>query len=215
MTNTHIFNFQGGVTMSNKNEIREIWLNSLKNKLQSEVFKPAGLDIPADVKISVGWTSSGSGRSKKHVVLGECFSRSCSANNINEIFISPVKAESLKVADVLAHELIHAIDDCQDGHGPKFRAMALAIGLTGKMTATVAGPELEEKLKAIIDEIGEYPHAELTFEKKKQSARMIKHVCEHDCGAIIYQSRKQSEENPMLCGNCTGAEGYDVYMVQA
>jgi hypothetical protein len=49
---------------------------------------------------------------------------------------------------------------------------------------------------------------------------MIKHVCENDCGAIIYASRKQSEENPVLCANCSGwdecGDDYnEVYMVEA
>ena len=72
----------------------------------------------------------------------------------------------------------------------------------------------------ISEKLGEYPHAKIQAVKKKQSTRMIKHVCENDCGAIIYASRKQSEENPVLCANCSGwdecADDYqEVYMVEA
>jgi ferredoxin-like protein FixX len=88
------------------------------------------------------------------------------------------------------------------------------------MTATVAGAELEEKLKEIQVKLGEYPHSEVMMHKKKQSARMLKHVCELDCGASCYQSAKQSSENPMLCSNCSGwdddaEEFQEVYMLQA
>ena len=127
----------------------------------------------------------------------------------------PNQDDSLRVLDVLVHELIHAIDDCQSGHGAPFRRIALAVGLTGKMTATVASPELEEKLKVILEKLGEYPHAKIQAVKKKQSTRMIKHVCENECGAIIYASRKQSEENPMMCANCTTESEEPIYMVEA
>ena len=78
-------------------------------------------------------------------------------NKINEIFISPVLSESERVLDVLSHEMIHAIDDCQSGHKGAFRKMAKAIGLEGKMTSTSAGEKLTEKLKEIISRIGNYP----------------------------------------------------------
>tara|TARA_R110000787_G_scaffold200016_1_gene311074 strand:+ start:206 stop:829 length:624 start_codon:yes stop_codon:yes gene_type:complete len=203
----------------NNNKIAEVWLNKLSARL-NPLFEKGGNTIPTDVKLHCGWTSKGAGRSAKHQVLGECFSRSCSAKGVNEIFISPVRADSLRVADVLVHELCHAIDDCQDGHGSKFRSIATGVGLTGKMTATVASPELEEKLKAIIADIGEYPQSELTAPEKKQSTRMLKMVCENDCGASCYQSAKQSSDNPMLCSNCSDTcndDGYtvNVYMVQA
>ena len=174
----------------NNNKIAEVWLNKLSARL-NPLFEKGGNTIPTDVKLHCGWTSKGAGRSAKHQVLGECFSRSCSAKGVNEIFISPVRADSLRVADV-----------------------------TGKMTETVASPELEEKLKAIIADIGEYPQSELTAPEKKQSTRMLKMVCENDCGASCYQSAKQSSDNPMLCSNCSDTcndDGYtvNVYMVQA
>ena len=204
----------------NNNKIAEVWLDKLSARL-NPLFKESGNTIPEDVKLHCGWTSKGSGRaSAKHQVLGECFSRSCSATGVNEIFISPVRADSLRVADVLVHELCHAIDDCQDGHGAKFRSIATGVGLTGKMTATVASPELEAKLKEIIADIGEYPQSELKAPEKKQSTRMLKMICENECGASCYQSAKQSSENPMLCSNCSGwdddaEEFQEVYMLQA
>lgn len=199
--------------MSNKNMNREQWLLSATDELKA-LFKQIGEEVPSDVKVSCGFPL-GYRAGSKHQAIGVCHPRSHSESGVNEIFINPNQDDSLRVLDVLTHELIHAIDDCKSGHGAEFRRMALAIGLTGKMTATVASPELEEKLKAILEKIGDYPHAKIEATRKKQSTRMIKHVCEHDCGAIIYQSRKQSDENPMLCANCTGSEGYDVYMVQA
>ena len=197
-----------------KKVTRETWLEQATQLLNDEVFNGAGLNVPNDVKVSCGFPL-GVRAGSKHMAIGVCHPRSHSTGGVNEIFINPNQDDSLRVLDVLAHELIHAIDDCQDGHGSKFRSMALACGLTGKMTATTNSPELEETLQQIILELGEYPHAKVKAYKKKQSARMIKHVCSHDCGAIIYASRKQSEENPVLCASCTISEDYNVYMVQA
>ena len=197
-----------------KKVTRETWLEQATELLNTEVFNPVGLNVPNDVKVSCGFPL-GVRAGSKHMAIGVCHPRSHSTGGVNEIFINPNQDDSLRVLDVLAHELIHAIDDCQDGHGSKFRSMALGIGLTGKMTSTVAGAELEEKLKDIQVKLGDYPHSEVKMHKKKQSARMIKHVCSHDCGAIIYASRKQSEENPVLCASCTISEDYNVYMIQA
>jgi len=197
------------------NKLAEVWLNKLSTRL-NPLFEKAGFEIPDDVRIHCGWTSNGAGRnSAKHVVLGECFNRASSVDGVNEIFISPVKADSLRVADVLVHELCHAIDNNVSGHGAGFRKIATGVGLTGKMTQTVASPELEEQLKEIISDIGEYPQSEITYKKKSQGTRMIKHICSNECGASFYQSRTQSEENPMLCSNCTRNDGANVYMVQA
>ena len=205
-----------------KKVTRETWLEQATQLLNDDVFAGAGLNVPNDVRVSCGFPL-GVRAGSKHMAIGVCHPRSHSTGGVNEIFINPNQDDSLRVLDVLAHELIHAIDDCADGHGAKFRSMALGIGLTGKMTATVATPELEEKLKAIQVKLGEYPHSEVMMHKKKQSARMLKHVCELDCGASCYQSAKQSSENPMLCSSCSGMQedemGYEeyveVYMVQA
>ena len=42
-------------------------------------------------------------------------------------------------------------------HRKPFTTAAKAIGLEGKATATVAGSALIERLKELIDELGEYP----------------------------------------------------------
>ena len=89
------------------------------------------------------------------------------------------------------------------GHGPKFRKLALALGLTGKMTATEAGPELEAKLKKIYKKLGEYPHAKLDFSNvKKAGTRMIKAACP-TCGYTVRLSRKWIEVATPRCPDVT------------
>ena len=166
-----------------KDLTREQWLNAATELLNDKVFQPVGFDIPKDVKVSCGWTSSEwedalCGTGSRQTTIGQCCSRAASSNNVNEIFISPKLSDALRVLDVLAHELIHAIDDCQNGHKGAFRTMAKAIGLEGKMTSTTASPELLERLTAISEFLGEYPHGELTANGKKQGTRWnVEGVC--------------------------------------
>jgi hypothetical protein len=60
------------------------------------------------------------------------------------------------------------------------------VGLVGPMKATVAGPALTLKLRALLREVGDYPHAGLKLGEgiKKQSTRLIKAECP-SCGYLI------------------------------
>lgn len=181
--------------MTNNNINREAWLIAAVEAL-APVFAEAGETLPA-VKVSVGWPG-GSGR--KNSVIGQCWSPSAAADQVSHIFISPVLDEAPRVLDVLAHELVHAInyaegDDC--GHRGRFATIARAIGLTGKMTATVAGEELAERLGAIADDLGDYPHGAIVNPLdgvKKQTTRMLKIECAEGSGYIVRTTRKWLEE---------------------
>jgi len=171
---------------------RETYLKNATEQLQKIVFAPHGLKIPKDVKVSGGFAPSGN-RGRRFKTLGVCHNRASSKAGVNEIFISPVMDDTIKVLDVLSHELIHAIDDNKSGHGVAFKRMALAIGLTGKMTSTIAGEELTEKLKQVSKKVGKYPHAEVTLSnRKKQTTRNVKVEC-HGCEFSYRTSRKNLE----------------------
>ena len=185
-----------------KKVTRETWLEQATQLLNDDVFAGAGLNVPNDVRVSCGFPL-GVRAGSKHMAIGVCHPRSHSTGGVNEIFINPNQDDSLRVLDVLAHELIHAIDDCQDGHGAKFRSMALGIGLTGKMTSTVAGAELEEKLKEIQVKLGEYPHSEVMMHKKKQTTRNIKVACD-SCEFSFRTSNKNVES--MIYTGCLACD---------
>ena len=168
-------------------KIRESWLVDAVHTLNRKVFIPAGYEVPDDTKVTCGWPSRGAIAKRK--TLGECWPRSRSAKNINEIFLSPTMDDAVDVLGVLVHELVHAIDDCKHGHKAPFRKIAVAVGLEGKMTSTVAGDALTAKLEAIQDALGDYPHAELTPPPPKQKSRQLKLEC-NDCGAVWRMSNK-------------------------
>mgnify|MGYP003636127368 FL=1 len=121
-------------------------------------------------------------------------------NNFDEIRMGvhvggrKLKADSMRVADILLHEIIHTL--CPHaGHKGAFRAIALKMGLTGKMTATVATEDLSNRIKAeIVDIVGKYPHAAVQLVPRGQrgkGSRSIKCQCHNaDCLFTMRTTRK-------------------------
>lgn len=172
---------------------REDWLLAAVGHL-TPMFEALDLDekvtVPA-VRVSVGWPG-GSGR--KNSVIGQCWAPGAAADGTAQIFISPVLDDGARVLDVLAHEMIHAIDRNESGHRGRFAKIAKAFGLEGKMTATVAGDDLKERLTEVMEDLGEYPHAALNPGiRKKQGTRMLKVECK-ETGYKARLTRKWLEE---------------------
>lgn len=189
---------------------REQWLNKLARKLRP-AFKEAGATLPARLRISCGWPSSRAlaSASSKSRTIGQCWPLELSADGTAEVFISPAIADTAQVAHVLTHELIHAADNCANGHKAKFRKIALRLGLTGKMTATTAGPELAERLNALCKPLGNYPHARLDLSKvKKQGTRMLKLECP-ECGYTVRTTQKWLDIGAPVCPCGTELAGDD------
>ena len=170
-----------GVTPSSEatSAARELWLYSIADALYP---KFAALCFPnrPTVRIGVGHPSTGS-RGKR---VGECYESCVSKDNLNEIIISPKLDDSVEVAGVVAHELCHAylqasFPDENCGHGKKFKKLATALGLTGKMRSTVPGEAFKRFLQQVLASIGEYPHGALggATKRKIQSTRLKKVFC--------------------------------------
>ncbi len=192
---------------------REAWLNHVARQM-APMFAKLDAPLPDQVRIAIGFTSTG----KRGKRIGECWDNRCSEDGHFEIFIVPNLAEApnmmpMQVAAILAHELVHAAVGIPAGHGPLFRRVAKGIGLTGKMTATVAGPQFEAAVKPILALAGPLPHGRLntgalpgdeegepkTTGPKKQTKRHIKCKCER-CGYTARTSRKWLDKvGPPYC----------------
>ena len=187
---------------------RESWLWEMVKQLKLKVFKPNGITLDLKkIKVSVGFPVSGGAKSTGKTI-GQCFARRCSKAGVNEIFINPCldKSQVTRVAGVLVHELIHAVDDCKHGHKAPFRKMAIACGLTGKMTATTESDGLKATIKAIESKIGKYPHKMLDYEvgRKKQGTRNLKVECvnhPHD-PYFVRMSKTMYDKGAPSCGVC-------------
>lgn len=153
---------------------REAWLHKAIKAL-TPMFAEKGINLPPKVQVSCGFPGGGSARKR----IGECWNTNAAGDGVNHIFISPRLEQPVIVLATLIHELIHAADNCENGHKAPFKSMAVAMGLEGKMTATVPGDELIETLKGVAEKLGDYPHKALSADVagKKQTTRMLKAVC--------------------------------------
>lgn len=138
---------------------REEWLNELTQALRP-VFQEIGHPLPDKLRVSCGWPSKG-GLSKKKRVVAQCWYSDASADGTTEVFVSPFRADGHVVAEDLAHELCHAANGKACGHKGEFITVAKALGFTAPWKETPASPALAERLHAMADAVGPYPHATL------------------------------------------------------
>jgi hypothetical protein len=179
-------------------ETREAWLLEATSRMRRDLFERSGNVVPK-VKVSVGFPGGGSARTR----IGEHWHPRATQDNVSQIFISPVLDSPLQALETLVHELVHAIvPDAK--HGPEFGAIAKRVGLVGKMTATIAGPNLKLELETMINQLGKYPHAGINVgDRKKQSTRLMKVEC-GDCGYIARVSSKWIDEAGAPICPCNG-----------
>lgn len=177
---------------------REAWLMGAVKALYP-IFSEQGFVLPK-VRVSCGFPSS----SRRGSVVGQCWGTACSADKVNEIFITPMFSEPFEVLDTLTHELVHAVDDCEHKHGEVFKMIANAIGLEGKMIHASAGSNLKDRLNYIslelIKNFGKYPHAAMQFPKSEVSALRLnpKAVCSM-CGFQVTVSVRFIRHGPPIC----------------
>ena len=214
------------MTKNRTHKTREQWLVAAVALINQEVFNKTIVDwssvyynsrhnikkdgvqyysVPKDVKVTCGFTPTGN-TARRHT-LGCCFPRAASKSGVNEIFISPVEDDKVKILDTLTHELVHAIDDCQNGHNSRFWHLCCAIGLNeNKPTSAAANKSLLVKLRKIGKTLGNYPHDLLTLNRKKQNTRNIKVSC--DCCEFSFRT-SQKNIDLMQVTNCLSCnEGY-------
>jgi hypothetical protein len=175
-------------TTTNSN--REAWLNTITNRHIRPLFASKGYTIPDNIRLSCSQSSSGihTKSHQKRFTLGECYPASMSSDNTIEILIVPTLADSVRVVDVLIHELCHATVGNKEGHNNVFGACARSVGLEGKMTSTKAGEWLTAMIAEWVKVEGEYPHATLKATYRKQTTRL--HKCDCACGYTMRISSK-------------------------
>jgi hypothetical protein len=177
-----------------QNNVREIWLQKAV-ELISPIFKNKGYTIPK-VQVSCGFPSTGN--KSKHV--GQCWGKSSTSDDTNQLFISPVLDEPVQVLDTLVHELVHAVDDCMHHHGPEFKKIATDVGLQGLMREASAGPWLHEQLTAISRQLGKYPHSKinLAHSASAKTGPRPRAKCKK-CGYEVTPLKKWLFMGPPLC----------------
>ena len=150
---------------------------------------------PATTRFSCSLMGGGMTKSGE---LAHIHYRHATGNKYDEIRMSvelggrAKKDESARVADVLLHEMIHSCAR-HHGHSGAFKHLATTLGLTGKMTATVATEDLRVKIwDDVVSVLGRYPHKEVHLTprgKRGKGSRLIKCTCV-GCGFNMRTTRK-------------------------
>lgn len=188
--------FMAGVDPRIAAATREAWLNHVAH-LMRPMFAKVGFPLPPKIRITMSLTN-------KSRAIGVCYDPQCSADGSYEILVRLDRFEPVDVAAILAHELAHAAVGVQAGHKGPFGILARAIGLEGKLTATVPGEAFTRAVQPLLREVGPFPHAALNWGgprtgPKKQGTRMLKVTCP-ECGLVARMTRKWIEEvGAVLC----------------
>ena len=134
----------------------EVWLHEAVELMRPR-FAAAGYVIPP-VHLSVGFSVYGYRVNTKRLIFGTCSSRKMDKDGINQIFISPVLDDPIQVLSTLAHELVHAIDDCKHSHGPVFQQISKDLKLTDcRAVSMIDFLETVKFYRWMLDELGRYP----------------------------------------------------------
>lgn len=173
-------------------DTREAWLHAFLDAA-SPLFAEHGFPLPDNIRISVSEPMA----SKRGVgAIGKCYPPSMSASGHYEIFLNPVLEGEARIADVLTHEACHTVTS--DGHGKAFETIARAMGLEGKLTATVAGPQWFAWAQPILEALGPMPYASMSAAKRKvKKTYLLKLECP-DCGWLARVTAKHAHDG-MTC----------------
>jgi hypothetical protein len=156
---------------------REAWLTDLSHAMVKRVESVTATKMP-DFKISVGFPSRGALSSRRRTI-GQCWNKIVCQDGSYQLFISPLLGDVMEVAGTVAHELVHANIGTEVGHKQPFPKFVRALGLTGKPTATVVGPEFIAWSNPLLAKLGPYPHSGMIVNSKfvSQDGRMMKSQC--------------------------------------
>lgn len=175
---------------------RHDWLEKA-TRICAGLIEAHGPSIPKDIRVSIGFPKGSRG---KHSI-GQCWAGSASADGHAEIFLSPelglstidaseARKATIDVLGVLAHELVHATVGVAAGHKGPFKKLATAIGLEGKMTATVPSAAFAVWAEPALMLLGTFPMGKLSQSGKgKQSTRLLKCECP-GCGYVARVTAK-------------------------
>jgi hypothetical protein len=139
---------------------REEWLNKVADFIYDKIEEEFVCEVNRDViKLSMGFMPKGNAKA-----IGVCHYEEHSEGDVREIFICPTRtgtslADSIETAQIVAHEVTHAILPVGTGHNNRFKKIIMDyLGAEGIPTATVAGAQFTLLIQDFIKELGLLPH---------------------------------------------------------
>ncbi len=185
--------------------IMGVWANEAYEALDKKhvkAWRDAGKSVTRykhkEVAFACSLMSSGMTKTGE---AAHCHYKQATGNGKHEIRMSVTlggkkkQADSARIADILLHEMIHTMT-YRHGHRGGFFWICKNVGLEGKMTSTVASPELRERIITdVVKVLGKYPHGGVKlagrFAPRGQrgvGSRSIKCECQQ-CGCTIRMTR--------------------------
>lgn len=174
---------------------RHDWLEAATAWCSRALVK-GGYEVPATVRVSVGFTGARIGMK----AIGACWYPEASTDGHHEIFIGPHIKDPVEIVGVILHELVHVVAGKDAKHGKAFKDIAVAVGLTGKMTATTPGDDLRAIIETKFLVTHPYPSGSLDIyaQRPKQTTRLVKCDCE-TCGYTVRTTAKWLNVTPPVC----------------
>jgi len=189
---------------------REEWLTLAVQFILDDIFRPVvTVRDTLEVRVGMGFIpdTKTTGR-----IEGACLPSHRSEGDYNEIYIVPMLNDSLRVLTVLCHELVHAIDNCENKHGKPFRDIAREVGMIAPFTEAHASIDLTRDLNDIIAILGPIPHSKVKPSPPKQQGRSLPVRCsDPECGFKFNASRTQinraieANDGDLPCLVCCGS----------
>jgi hypothetical protein len=147
-----------------KHKYAEAWLDEAC-QLISDFYKEKGFEV-SKVRVLFGFTTSGHDNRKSlgnHE--GECLSKQWTDDETIIILVTPLVERAIIALSVLAHELVHAIDNCKSDHGSDFLQNAKTVGFDvikyNKKVEIVLSDFLHKKFTTYAEQLGRFPSIKL------------------------------------------------------
>lgn len=196
--------------LSLRDSVREVWLMDAASEIKS-LYRQAGYPQIDDVKFLI---STGFPQGNVRKIIGQCHHADCN-DGIAHVFINPTQDDTMRVLEIVAHELAHSMGF--RGHTGDFRKAAIAVGLKGtggKAGNGFTSTDISEDAKSVFEEIaktlGPYPHTRVNLAAggtKKQTTRMLKASC-------VGRDLEDEESGDIFSVPCEVGEDGDAYTIR-
>ena len=128
--------------------------------------------------------------------VGFCWNLKASPNSsVRRIEIDRETSDTLKVLEIVAHEVSHAVLPVEVMHKGEFVDAVFGVFKLGAIpTSTSVSMEFVELIESWLKKAGSYPYTEFVDIRKKQTTRMVKLYCpDVDCEGATKKSVKQGQ----------------------
>lgn len=165
--------------VSLRDSVREVWLMDAVDKIKA-LYRQAGFSEVDKHPVAI---STGFPHGNVRKVIGQCHAAESNEGTAH-IYINPTQDDTMRVLEIVAHELAHAPG--YHGHTGDFKKMAgvLLKGNGGKggtgFTSTDVNDDNVPVFEDIAKRLGPYPHTKVNVgggQIKKQTTRMLKASC--------------------------------------